>query len=147
MNALKETLADGPDTKVAAIKFLQETGQWDSTGVTFEAAESRYNGNLNPGKKLNFRISEASSLMRHLGRFQLLNWMVEDCGFEPLVRKPSETRKQEALEKIHAEMKRHNDVMSYLGTQLGAGDLQSIRIHPAYQDGVGSFDAGELGGF
>lgn len=147
MNALRETLAPDPDTKYAAIKFLQDTGQWDATGVTAEAAESRYNGNLNPGKKMNFRISEAWSLMRFLGRHQLLHAMVEDCGFQPLVRKPSEERKQEALEKIHLEMRRHNEVMSQLAGQLGVADLAQLRIHPAYQDGVGSFDVGEPGGF
>lgn len=142
MNALVETLADGADTKRLAIEFLLQSAQWDVTGVTPESAESRYNGNLNPAKKLNFRISEVWSLMRYLGRHQLLHAMAEDLGYEPLVRRPTEARKQEAYEKIHLELRRHNDAMAQLAGQLGVADMAQLRIHPAYQDGVGSFDHG-----
>src|SRR5579859_7223420 len=82
LNALKESLDPGVDVKSAALKFLLGSGLWNSSELTADAAEARYNGNLNPGRKTQFKLIEVWALMKFLGRHQLFLAMADDLGYE-----------------------------------------------------------------
>lgn len=139
LNALGEMLDVDGALKRDMIEFLFETGLWDSTKLTHEAAIAKWNANLNPSTNAFFKIGEVWALSKRFERFHLLHAMAEDCGFD-LRRQPTEERRQHALEQLVEELKRSNDIAQHAHTLLSQLDTGGapLRIHPAVQEG-GSF--------
>lgn len=145
VNALNDTFSVDDDTKREMIQFLFDEGFWDVKKLTWGAAVTRFNECLNPGRPQFFKIAELWALMKRFGRHQLLRAMAADLGYEPLRRQPTEARRQELLERIADAEEELLAIVKGARAELARMDAapKPIRMHPAIQDGEGSFSAGE----
>jgi hypothetical protein len=99
LDAMRATLDVDGATKRQMIEFLFEEGLWDKERLTWDAAVSRFNDCLNPGKPAFFKFGEVWALMLRFERHELFFAMARDFGFE-LRRMPTEERRQLLLERI-----------------------------------------------
>ena len=140
LDALRDTLDVNADVKRQMIEFLFDSGLWDRSKLTYDAAVTKFNANMNPEKAGNWKQSEIWALMRRFERYQLFYAMADDFGFE--VRKKATTeRVQELLERIAKCGETYNRTIAECGgdlRRLGSGGAE-LRIHPRIAAGEGSF--------
>lgn len=146
LDALKATLNVDPVTKTEMIRFLITEGFWVGTKLTEEAAHTKFNACMNPGKPEFFKLTELWVLMKRFQRFDLLHTMVEDLGFEQLVPIPRAVRREDLVQRLEKLRQQRDDEEALLLTELQllespetspgtALDQQGIvRIHPALRD-------------
>lgn len=162
LDALNATLKVEPLLKQQMVAFLLDEGFWDSRSLSPQAADSRFNACLNPGKTEFFKLSELWALMKRFRRYELWLAMGEDLGFERPRLLPTEQRRQELLERLVEAQERHADVLASLTTELARLDdvadadaarlterpeLGRLRIHPAMRERGAKFSVDGEGGF
>lgn len=81
------------------IEFLFDEGFWNRESLSWDAAISRFNDCLNPGKPAFFKLGEVWALMMRFERHDLFFAIARDLGFE-VRRVPTEERRQALLERI-----------------------------------------------
>jgi hypothetical protein len=116
-DALRSTLDVDGATKRQMIEFLFEEGFWDRSRLTWDAAISRFNDCLNPGKPAYFKIGEVWALMLRFERHELFFAMARDLGFE-LRRIPTEERRQSLLDRIATATEQHNSLLAAATAEL-----------------------------
>lgn len=99
LDALRSTLDVDGTTKKAMIEFLFQEGFWDQDKLTWDAAVSKFNDSLNPGKPAFFKLGEVWALMKRFDRHELFHVLAQDLGFE-VRRIPTEERRQGLLERV-----------------------------------------------
>jgi len=99
LDALRSTLDVDGTTKKAMIEFLFHEGFWDQDKLTWDAAISRFNDCLNPGKPAFFKLGEVWALMKRFERHELFHALAQDLGFE-VRRIPTEERRQALLQRV-----------------------------------------------
>lgn len=142
LDAMRETLDVDAATKAAMIDFLMEEGFWDSRRLTPAAARTRFNACMNPMKTEFFKLSELWALMKHFHRYQLLDAMCQDMGFEPPRKLPTSNLRAELQQKLDALASQHADQVAELRAQIeqldGAADAPrqdgNVRLHPAMRE-------------
>lgn len=139
-DALRETLNVDDATKRDMIQFLLDEGFWNKDKLTtWDSAVARWNACMNPGKAEFFKTSELWALMKRFRRYQLLQAMAEDLAFD-LKPKATEERRQELLERIAAAEEWRNAEVGAARAELARMDEPTnVRVHPAFQEGRGSF--------
>jgi hypothetical protein len=139
LSALRNTL--DADSKDQMIQFLFDTGLWDPEILTGDAAIARFNSGLNPAKvTVNFKLCEIWALMRHFDRHELFHVMADDLGYE-IRKKSSNERVIESNERLARAIENSNRLLAEAaGDKARLTAPQTVsRIHPAIQDGRGSF--------
>lgn len=109
LDALRDMLDVDVRGKQQMIDFLFEEGLWDAKKLGNRGAMMRFNACLNPAKQDFWKPSELWALMKRFRRYQLLEAMAEDLGFElrPI---PTEERRQALLLRIAEAMEHANTI-------------------------------------
>jgi hypothetical protein len=118
LDAIRSTLDVDGATKRQMIEFLFEEGFWERGKLSWDAAISRFNDCLNPGKPAFFKIGEVWALMLHFERHELFYAMARDLGFE-LRRIPTEERRQSLLERIAIATEANTAIIAAATAELG----------------------------
>jgi hypothetical protein len=117
LDALRSTLDVDGATKRRMIEVLFDEGFWDRERLSQDAAISRFNDCLNPGKPAYFKIGEVWALMLHFERHELFFAMARDLGFE-VRRIPTEERRQSLLERIATATEAHAAMLAQATAEL-----------------------------
>jgi hypothetical protein len=150
LDALNETFCVDDATRRDMIQFLFDEGFWDTEKLTWSAAVTRFNECLNPRRPQFFKFAEIWALMKRFRRYALLHAMVEDLEFQPLRPQPTESRRQDLLERIARAEEQHVALVKAARAELGRldADPPARRMNPAFTEGDGSFCRGHgTGGF
>ncbi|MGC1550340.1 MAG: hypothetical protein WA777_17610 [Rhodanobacter sp.] len=147
LDAMRATLDVEPQLKQAMIDFLLEEGFWNVRSLSQQAAHTRFNACMNPGKAEFFKFSELWALMKRFQRYELWLAMGDDFGFERPRLVPTEARRQELIEKMLAAQERLSNELATLRAELSRLDDGSaaagapsdsqgaaLRIHPAMRE-------------
>ena len=147
LGALQDTLDVPPELKAQMIQFLFEQKVWNSSTLSWEAATTRFNACLNPGKPEKFALMELWALMKRFDRHQLFLSMADDLGYE-VRRKPTEERRQDIMARAAAAIERSANEAAMLRSDLLRLGMESpaVRVHGAILAGRPVFTLPESAG-
>jgi hypothetical protein len=135
LDKLRETLDVDAHVRNQMIEFLYESKMWDRESLTFDAAVSRWNANMNPAKPGFFKLAELVALSLAFKRFQFLAWWNEQAGFETR-EKPTLERQNAILERVAAALENNNEILTRADgdlRRLGSAVPKSA-VHPKFRD-------------
>lgn len=118
-NAMQSMLDVDVRTRNAMIQFLIDEGFWSAEKLSnFDSAIAKWNACKNPQKSEFFKVSELWALALRFERHDLFAAIVEDLGYEPLRRRPTEERRQDLLQRIADVTERQQQEIAQLHAAL-----------------------------